>query len=213
MSSGEDRSRPEEAAREESFLGRWSRLKRAAREQAAAPARIEAPDSEAPVPAEAPVSRAERGSGKAPMQHGDEPPELPPIESLTAESDFGAFMKPGVGPELRRLALRKLWSNPKYGEVDPLDPFRADFAAFTALGDTVTADMKFHAERLLRKQLEEAAQAVAATGADSAGADGELQPTGGVSTEARSGPAADAGDAGDGDPVLPAEDGSERSDA
>jgi hypothetical protein len=94
-----------------------------------------------------------RGAGGCPAT------ELPPLESLTAESDFRAFMQPGVDDALRRAALRKMWQNPVYGVVDELDPFRADFAAFTPLGDIVTSDMKFHAERLLREQLEKAAEA------------------------------------------------------
>jgi hypothetical protein len=83
---------------------------------------------------------------------------LPPLESLTEESDFAPFMRPPYRSELRRQALRKMFRNPKYGVVDDLDPYRADFAAFTPLGDIVTSDMKFHAERLLRKQLEKAAE-------------------------------------------------------
>ena len=94
------------------------------------------------------------------------------MESLTPESDFSAFMRPGVDPGLRREALRKLFQNPKYGLLDELDPYRADYAAFTPLGDIITADMKFHAERLLRKQLEEALEAEEAD--DSSVADTQL---------------------------------------
>jgi len=48
--------------------------------------------------------------------------------------------------------------------VDPLDPYKADYQAFTALGDTITSDMKFHAERLIREQMEKAAEAAEAAG-------------------------------------------------
>lgn len=160
-SRGERPGRAGEGSADEPFLSRWSRRKQAAREPPSEPA--VAPDEEAAAKplaeargAAAPGDQAEAG----PPQ--DEPPELPPLESLTEESDFSAFMHATVDPALRRLALRKMWGNPKYGIVDPLDPFRADFAAFTPLGDIVTSDMKFHAERLLRKELEKAAEAAEA---------------------------------------------------
>src|SRR5438105_665011 len=34
------------------------------------------------------------------------PPDLPPIESLTFDSDFAAFLQPGVNETLRRMALK-----------------------------------------------------------------------------------------------------------
>lgn len=157
-----DQYSAEEHSADEPFLSRWSRRKQASREQPSAPA--VAPDEEAaahPLEAQAAVEPAGHPEEGLP---GDEPPELPPLESLTEESDFSAFMHGTVDPALRRLALRKMWGNPKYGIVDPLDPFRADFAAFTPLGDIVTSDMKFHAERLLRKELEKAAEASEAAG-------------------------------------------------
>ena len=39
-----------------------------------------------------------------------EPASLPPIESINAESDIRAFLKPGVPPDLSRAALRRAWS-------------------------------------------------------------------------------------------------------
>jgi len=74
------------ADEKESFLARWSRLKR-----------------EAPVPKDA--------DAQAPV--------VPPIESLTPESDFAAFMNPKVKDELRRLALKKLFSDPHFKLADP----------------------------------------------------------------------------------------------
>lgn len=163
----EQRGRREEEQADEPFLSRWSRLKQASREEAPPAPTASADDAAAQSLAEARAAAEPAGHGEdgAPV---DEPPELPPLESLTEESDFSAFMQATVDPALRRMALRKMWSNPKYALVDPLDPFRADFAAFTPLGDIVTSDMKFHAERLLRKELEKAAEAAEAAAAESA---------------------------------------------
>lgn len=175
MSARDDRpARAAEGEQDENFLSRWSRRKQASREGRDV--------AQPPLPADAPVeagrgreasdTRAEQQRPDAASDPGEalsgdeaEAPELPPIDSLTGESDYGPFMRPGVDPALRRLALRKMWQNPKYAVVDDLDPFRADFAAFTPLGDIVTSDMKFHAERLLREQLEKVAEATGASAA------------------------------------------------
>jgi hypothetical protein len=47
---------------------------------------------------------------------------LPSIDSLTVDSDFTVFMKPGVSKEVQNMALRKLWRlNPAFGRTDGLD--------------------------------------------------------------------------------------------
>ncbi|MFC7475461.1 DUF3306 domain-containing protein [Dankookia sp. GCM10030260] len=74
------------------FLGRWSRRKRAA----LAPATVEAPPAAVASPAEA-------------LPEFD-PASLPPVESLTAESDIAAFLRPQVPAALRTAALRRAWT-------------------------------------------------------------------------------------------------------
>jgi hypothetical protein len=171
MSADDHRpKRSEDAGSEEPFLARWARLKREAREGEAVkppppapavkePARAVAPKAHEPANLEAGDESSDEAAGEAVAA-----PLLPSLESMTEESNFGAFMAPGVTPELRRLALRKMFTNPKYAVVDPLDPYRADYAAFTPLGNTITSDMKYHAERLLRKQFEKDAEAAEAAG-------------------------------------------------
>jgi hypothetical protein len=172
MSERDERSgRVAEQEREEPFLARWARLKRESHQPSpGSGGRTRAKRLPAPPTADgqaadgneqaSPPSEAAQATAEA----NAPPQELPPLESLTAESDFRAFMQPGVDDALRRTALRKMWQNPVYGVVDELDPFRADFAAFTPLGDIVTSDMKFHAERLLREQLEKAAESAESAG-------------------------------------------------
>lgn len=102
------------ADREEGFIGRWSRLKREAREEPpAAPAPIENP-IEDPAPAEEPFDLS----------------TLPPLESLTADSDYTAFLAPQVPQELRLLALRKAWvSDPKIADFRGFAEYDWDFNA------------------------------------------------------------------------------------
>lgn len=114
----------------EGFLSRWSRRKR---EVVEAP---EPPPAEIPVAAVAPPGSpeeeagpptpggqsatppAERPACPIPEIPAVDPASLPPIESLTVQSDFSAFLKPGVPSLLRNAALRRMWS---------LDPAIRDF--------------------------------------------------------------------------------------
>jgi hypothetical protein len=96
------------------FLARWSRLKQAERDKASRQ------DPAPPDPAA--VDSAEPPA--------DPPEDLPALESLTKDSDFRAFMRPGVPEELRNQALRKLWgSDPVYANLDGLLEYGEDFAA------------------------------------------------------------------------------------
>ena len=90
----------------EGFLSRWSRRKRAAvaPTPAAPPA---APEAAPPEATAAPDARPTL-----------DPASLPPVESLTAESDFAAFLREEVPAALRRAALRRAWT---------LDPAIRDF--------------------------------------------------------------------------------------
>lgn len=92
-----------------SFFARWSRLKREAR----------APQA------------ADEGTKTAAAPAADTPPaELPPLESLTAESDYKIFMQPGVSDVVRNAALRKLWrSDPVFANLDGLVEYGEDYAA------------------------------------------------------------------------------------
>ena len=84
---------------DEGFLRRWSRLKRAGTEERSDPAGEMPPEPE---------------GDERPVAKPFDPATLPPIATLTADSDYTAFLARGVPEELQRLALRKAWaSDPK----------------------------------------------------------------------------------------------------
>lgn len=89
------------------FLSRWSRRKRAAGHVAPVPA-----------PAAPVVAAPEAGPPGAVAPPAFDAASLPPVESLTADSDFTAFLREEVPAALRRAALRRAWS---------LDPAIRDF--------------------------------------------------------------------------------------
>jgi Protein of unknown function (DUF3306) len=124
----------EEQAREaphEPFLARWSRLKRGARAGAAGSPPLD--------------SSTEPPARELEAPPGDE--DMPPLESLSEDSDYSAFLSPRVSDDLRRAALRKLFHSPKYNVCDGLDDYWGDRRTYTPLGDIVTADMRRALER------------------------------------------------------------------
>ena len=125
-----------EEERGEGFLSRWSRRKREEVEApetppagilAAEAAEPGSPVEEAVPPGPA-TPPAERAACPIPEIPDVDPASLPPIESLTVESDFSAFLKPGVPSLLRNAALRRMWSlDPAIRDyVGPLD-YQWDF--------------------------------------------------------------------------------------
>ena len=53
---------------------------------------------------------------------------LPPVESLTIDSDFRAFLEPKVDEGLRRQALRQLFRDPHFNVMDGLDVYIDDYS-------------------------------------------------------------------------------------
>jgi len=141
MSERDPRDPPTDPA-DEPFLGRWSRLKAEARKHEAHPA----PESDTPLEAGPPAAV----DAVAPVDTAP-PVELPDIDRLDQDSDYSAFLTPGVDAELRQRALRKLFHSPKFNVFDGLDTYRDDFTSFPALGSIVTADMHHQLERVARE--------------------------------------------------------------
>jgi len=93
----------------EAFLSRWSRLKQ---EQAA----------HEPLPQKAEEAPA---------------PVLPPVDTLTPASDFAPFMHPKVGDALRRVALKKLFADPRFNVPDPYEAYSGDWSG----GDPISEEL------------------------------------------------------------------------
>jgi len=107
-------------------LRRWSRRKLdAARETPAAVPLAATPAVEAPV--------------GAPPATAVAPPaaELPPIESLTLESDFTVFFQPQVDEALKRAALKQLFRDPRFNIMDGLDIYVGDYTKSDPIPDHI----------------------------------------------------------------------------
>lgn len=134
----------------ETFLARFHRRKQAAREADLQPAPAVAQDD--------PVEKAE--SQQAPPAPALTDADMPPLESLTIDSDYSGFLSTEVSEPLRRAALRKLFHSAELNVIDGLDDYAEDFTTFTALGDLVTAEMRHRIEIEAKRQAEAAQRAL-----------------------------------------------------
>ena len=107
----------------ENFASRWSRRKIEARKTAEKPAESQPPAEPAP----AAPAVANTGAAATPTD-ASAPRELPPLESLKGlASEYTEFLKPGVGENLRRSALKKLFSDPHFENFERFEAYCEDF--------------------------------------------------------------------------------------
>jgi hypothetical protein len=117
-----------QAESQEPFLSRWSRRKEEARQAPPAPAKSD-------------------DAGPA--------PELPSLDQLTPESDFRAFFHPKVGEEVRRAALKKLFSDPHFNVMDGLDVYIDDYSKTEPIPEAMMKGLR-QAQMILASAREDA---------------------------------------------------------
>lgn len=145
----------------ETFLGRWSRLKR--EEEKKLPEKSEG--------AQAPAAEKEA-----------EAPPLPPMESLTPQSDFSAFMHPKVQDSLRRIALKKLFADPHFNVEDLNEAYSGDWTGGEPITEAMLRKLNqarthlFSDEERKKLEEEEAQAAVASEPAPQAQPETETEP-------------------------------------
>lgn len=103
----------------EEFMSRWSRRKQLAREEIKAPQPVD---------------------GKA--VDSETAPTLPKVEDLGMESDYRDFFHPKVEENVRRAALKKLFSDPHFSAIDGLDIYLDDYSITEALPAAMLAELK-----------------------------------------------------------------------
>jgi hypothetical protein len=148
----------------EAFLERWSRKKEEAKDQP--------PQPKAPEGAIDP---------KAP------PPELPPVDKLNIDSDFRGFFHPKVGEDVRRAALKKLFSDPRFNVMDGLDVYIDDYSKNEPIPPEMLAGLR-QAQNILRWAKEDTEERERKEKELQAAAQAKLEPP---AAEATPGPAAE----------------------
>jgi len=120
MTPGPDEIRNKEqgGTETEPFLSRWSRRKEEALRSPPEPAPGKTVDPEAPAP------------------------ELPPLDQLTPASDYRAFFHPKVNEDVRRAALKKLFSDPHFNVMDGLDVYIDDYSKSEPIPAAMLASLR-----------------------------------------------------------------------
>ena len=117
--------------RKEAFLDRWSRRKEETKDALPQKATEPAVDPKAP------------------------PPELPPVEKLTFDSDYRAFFHPKVSEDTRRAALKKLFTDPRFNVMDRLDVYIDDYSKTEPIPPAMLAGLR-QAQKILEWAKEDA---------------------------------------------------------
>jgi hypothetical protein len=111
----------------EDFLRRWSRRKHRAAQVA-----------EQPKPAAEPPSAS-----------------LPALDSLNFESDFKAFLRAKIDEGVKRAALKKLFSDPRFNVMDGLDVYIDDYTKGEVLSPELVAALEHAKSTLLGPKQED----------------------------------------------------------
>lgn len=136
---------------DEGFFSRWSRRKAETRQdspqqkadaQPSTPANKTAPAS-LPAAAQPPVTPT------TPVIEQTKPQlTLEDVAKLTHDSDFSPFMAKGVDAHVKRLAMKKLFSDPHFNVMDGLDIYIDDYNKFEPIPPEMLATLN-HAKSLL----------------------------------------------------------------
>ena len=110
--------------KQETFFSRWSRIKEETRQP---------PSQQTPEKAADPKAAA---------------PELTPLDKLTFDSDYRAFFHPKVDEDVRRAALKKLFSDPRFNVMDGLDVYIDDYSKSEPIPAAMLAQLK-QAQKIL----------------------------------------------------------------
>lgn len=104
-----------------------------------------------------------------------QPVELPPVDSLTFDSDFSAFLRANVEESVKRAALKKLLHDPRFNVMDGLDTYIDDYTKNEGISEEMLKTLD-HARSTLfppQPQAEESAQAAADAPKPETGTDGD----------------------------------------
>jgi Protein of unknown function (DUF3306) len=142
----------------ENFIARWSRRKRNAAEEAKPATSTNVGEEPRAGSDPAPVLSGAPGSSEAAFDLT----KLPPIETITADTDIRAFLAPGVPAELTRAALRRAWAaDPKIRDFIGLSENAWDFNAPGAIAGfgplEMTDGLRSQITRMIGRGIEGAA--------------------------------------------------------
>jgi hypothetical protein len=122
----------------EDFFTRWGRRRDEAGSQVAAPA----------VPVSEEQERADVAPPVAAQALGQPAPTMEDVGALTHDSDFSRFVARDVDENIKRSAMKKLFSNPHFNVMDGLDTYIEDYNNFEPISAAMLQSLN-HAKSLL----------------------------------------------------------------
>ena len=163
----------------EGFLQRWARRK------ATGVSRSASPESGA-------RQRAQLVEcNDAPAGDRSDVPTLADVARLSSDADYSAFVAHGMDSQVRRAAMKKLFSDPHFNVVDGLDIYMGDYTQSASISAAMLAALR-HTQSLLEPTpLEDrsAPEEITAPVTSPAETDVLRQPQAGASDDSESAPA------------------------
>jgi hypothetical protein len=103
-------------------------------------------------------SRLKKEQKELPAKDETPAPSLPPVDKLTPESDFSGFMNPKVEDALRRVALKKLFSDPHFNLPDPYEAYSGDWTVGEPIPEEMLAALNQAKQLLFSEKQEQPAE-------------------------------------------------------
>lgn len=141
------------------FLRRWARRKAEAAAGTVPPPEPVAAVSVVPAPLPADTAPADDAAPAEAATPAAPLPTMADVAQLTRDSDFSAFVARGVDADVRRSALKKLFADPHFNNIDRLDVYMDDYTKPSPVSEAMLAGLQ-HAKSVFRRpEPEEAAVA------------------------------------------------------
>lgn len=118
----------------------WSRRKRGLEENSAGII-----EDKPPEPTEAIIESGQKPTiieAESVLEEGSLDAQLPDPDTLEPDSDFKSFLQSGVSPELKRRALRRMFTAEHFNVRDGLDDYDQDFSKMRKLSSETTAQLR-----------------------------------------------------------------------
>ncbi|MFM9114523.1 MAG: DUF3306 domain-containing protein, partial [Polynucleobacter victoriensis] len=114
------------------FLNRWSKRKAGIETDESSDLKKQPNVSSSTISEQAEVSSLPKINSDGVSSTDETPKEvLPTLEDvlkLTKDSDYSAYVKPGIDPAVQQAAMQKLFSDPHYNIMDGLDIYIDDYS-------------------------------------------------------------------------------------
>ena len=114
------------------FLSRWSRRKAQVRD-GIAPVELDTPVPVIAEPPAQPSAVIPAAPPEALVAPEGALPTMDDVSRLTRTSDFSAYLAHGVDENVKRAAMKKLFSDPRYNVMDGLDVYIDDYTKTTPI--------------------------------------------------------------------------------